>query len=172
MKKIRIQGKKLAAKYLYKICCRQGKAAVIKHKEVMVFDYGFILIKDSSGTINQISTEEETRVFSDFFLYDKADEKNQFFCTDEKLENSWQQICIYLFDDDGAFYLFVDRDCIPEFGVAYENVDAYRKYDCRTKAVNAMEIMKKGVYQKILNMEFGKYGEEEQLSLLEDKQLC
>ena len=171
MKKIKINGKKLAAKYVYKICCRQGKAAVIKHKEVMVFDYGLILIKDSSGKIYQISTEEESGIRCDFFLYDKEDEENQFFCADEMLEDSWQQICMYLFDDDGAFSLFVDRDCISSFGVAYDSVGAYMKRDGRIRAVNAMEMMKKETYQKILNMERGRYEEEDQLSLLEDKQL-
>lgn len=172
MKKIRINGKKLAAKYLYKICCRQGRAVIMKHKEIMAFDYGLILIKDRSGRIYQITTEEKPDIRCDFLFYDSADEENQFFCTDEMMEDSWQQICIYLFDDEGAFYLFIDRDCISSFGVAFENVDAKMKYDCRAKGVNAMEMMKKGTYQKILNMELGRHIEEEQLSLLEDKQLC
>lgn len=177
MKKILINNRKIPAKYVYKIFCRQGKAAYVKHKEAVVFDYGVILIKNKAGKIYQISTEEEVStaeeaaIRSDFYVYIKENEENEIFCTNARVEAFWQQICIYFFDDEGAFYLFADRDCMPSFGVAYESVTEYKKDDCRTKAVNAMALIEKESYQKILDMEDRAYIEEKQLSLLvPDKQ--
>ena len=142
-------------KRLSQLALRPGICGFLKHKESVRFSGGIVGIRLHDGSLSVCSTFDDNVSFSLFYgpissvsQYEKTDQCG-IYIENPELENSWKQLFIYFFDEDGCFLFYADRDHLREFGPRISSCSANNSMALKAEALNVAAIFSTDLLDKI-----------------------
>lgn len=106
MKKILIGNREYAVKKLTRIVIAPFGAALVKHKEKVLYRNGFAIVWYTDRTCEfYISGQKDGGQLS-LFYYEPDDGRAEILFPEEGNLKEWKKLFIYLFDEHGAFLLY------------------------------------------------------------------
>ena len=116
-----------------------------------MFGGGVIGIRCKNGSVKQFSTRMSGTPIVDL-LYCRDDRKSLvFFDTD--IEEAWEQVFVYFFDDEGALLLCADKFCVPTLGALFNIVGAEDWPTLRQQALNIAVLFDEKLFNEILEVD-------------------
>lgn len=153
MKKILIGSQEYAVKRLTKIEVAPFGAALIKHKEKVLYRNAFAKVwyADRACEFCTSGRNDESRL--SLFYYDFYDERAEILFPEEGNLNEWKKLFIYLFDEHGAFLLYtckkLERYVAPRCRWVSESGIA----GLREEMLNVLGMIDEKLLDRILNLE-------------------
>lgn len=132
-----------------------------------MFGCGVIGIRYKDGSIKQFSTRIPGTPIVDL-LYCRDDRKSLVFF-DADIEDAWEQVFVYFFDDDGALLLCADKFCVPTLGALFNIVGPADWHILRLQALNIAAIFDEKIFYEIFEIEKNITDEPVVIDILSDR---
>lgn len=137
---------------LCEIGIAQGKCAFRKHKEMSVYDSGIVVIRMQDGAYKRFATDDIEYAFNMMF-YDTDGPEDELLFADESIERGWNAVFVYMFDEQGAFLLYVTREVRQVTGARARYGNEVLYPSIRREAIVVASLFQVRLVDKLLSME-------------------
>ena len=141
----------LPSKKTFVLSLQQGRCAYIRKREGACFCGGVIGIRCKDSSLKLRSTRIPDTPTTNL-LFCRDDRKIVLF-QDEDLEEQWDQLFVYFFDDEGALLLCADKFYVSSLGPIFNVVSASDWLALRHQALNIAAIFDAKVLAEIEKLE-------------------
>ena len=114
-KRIVVGGKEYEGKRANWLGIKSGRAVFGKVREFTAYDYGIIVLSTADEKFKVFSTVSEGDDVS-FFFYDMDGNGDEIHFADKNLDEKWQKLFVYFWEEDGEFLLYADRNVLASGG--------------------------------------------------------
>lgn len=153
MKKILIRNQEYAVKKLTRIVIAPFGAALMKHKEKVLYRNAFAIVWCTDYTYESYTSGRKDENQFSLFYYDSDDGRAEILFPEEGNLKEWKKLFIYLFDEHGAFLLYtckkLERYVVPRCRwVSESGITGLRE-----EMLNTLGMIDDRLLDRILDME-------------------
>lgn len=132
---------------------------------MVAYECGIAVIKTQKGVCKYYSTDDANNEFR-FLFYDMNGAEDEIIFEDEKIQSEWCTLFVYMYSEESAFLLYVDRSTLNVTGARArvghdESIPAIRQ-----EAFNAAALLLKELPEKLIVLEEAAVQRESELTLL------
>lgn len=167
MKKILIGNQEYAAKRLTRIVVAPFGAALVKHKEKLLYRNGFAMVWYTDHVCEFYTGGRKDGSQFSLFYYDPDDGRVEILFPEEGNLREWKKLFIYLFDEHGAFLLYTCKKLERYVAPRCRLVSEAGITGLREEMLNTLGMIDDKLPDRILDMERLQNDDNEEGLLLE-----
>lgn len=150
-KSIQVKGKELPSKKTFIFSLKEGRCAYLRKRECVCFCGGVIGIRCKDKSLKMFSTRIPGTPEINLLLC--RDDRKTVVFQDMEIEEQWDQVFMYFFDDEGALLLCADKYYVSTLGPIFNVVPATGWLTLRQQALNIAAIFDEKLFGEIENLE-------------------
>lgn len=116
MKKIYIGEKEYAAKRVIGFSVNEKGGFMIRRKSKVMYSEGLAVVFDGNGFKSYFYIGEKTEREFQMLYYVPDNACEEIVLLEDSLQDNWDKVFLFFFDDEGAVFLNADRKLIPKYG--------------------------------------------------------
>lgn len=161
-KRVIICGKEYQRKRANWLGIKSGRALFRKVREATIYDNGIILLDTVDENPKFFSTASEGDDLT-FFFHDMDGQGDEIHFEDRSLDEKWQKLFLYFWDEDGEFLLYADKDVLVSGGA--RAVVGKGLHNIWNEALTVASFLQVGLAEKILRIEARAASQEDTIML-------
>lgn len=167
VKTVRMRKREFPSKKTFLYGLKPKECVLLRKREAVFFCNGVISIRDGNKSVKIFSTRDPSVPVIEL-LYCKDDKKTVMF-SDENIDENWEQVVAYFFDDEGALFLCAEKYCVSTLGAIFNVVPASEWPTLRQQALNIAAIFDDKLFDEIYALEKCYNSESSDLDMLHAK---